>query len=159
MNIEDTVLELLAAQRAGNTERMEEIRRGMSSSDKDDAVSHRGAEIVDRELHSRRSHMLGVHTCARWARADRVATSTGIAAGVACGSSGLPLDDRLIAHTTGHGARLLAVVTAAGIGFRLARTWPGTRARERQLKRQGGASRRCPLCGITPRPTTRREPA
>jgi hypothetical protein len=39
------------------------------------------------------------------------------------------------------------VITQAGISFRVARLWPGvTRARERQLKRQGGASRRCPIC-------------
>jgi hypothetical protein len=28
----------------------------------------------------------------------------------------------------------------------LARTWPGGRKRERQLKTQGGASRQCPIC-------------
>jgi predicted GIY-YIG superfamily endonuclease len=61
------------------------------------------------------------------------------------------LPARLALHEAGQGARLLAVAHAAGIGWTLARTWPGTRARERQLKRQGGASRRCPLCGITPR--------
>lgn len=38
-----------------------------------------------------------------------------------------------------------------GIEWRLARTWAGGRRRERQLKAQGGASRRCPTCGITPR--------
>lgn len=59
---------------------------------------------------------------------------------------------RLARHRTGHGARLLAVIRAAGIGWTLARTWPDTtRADERALKRQGGASRRCPLCGIRPR--------
>lgn len=62
------------------------------------------------------------------------------------------LTHRLDEHATGHGARLLAVIAGAGITWRLARTWPGTRTRERQLKTQGGASRRCPLCGITPRP-------
>jgi predicted GIY-YIG superfamily endonuclease len=61
------------------------------------------------------------------------------------------LPARLALHEAGQGARLLAVAHAAGIGWTLARTWPGTRARERQLKRQGGASRRCPLCGVTPR--------
>ena len=41
----------------------------------------------------------------------------------------------------------MTAVSAAGITWRLARTWPdATRTRERQLKRQGGASRRCPLC-------------
>jgi hypothetical protein len=33
-----------------------------------------------------------------------------------------------------------------GIGWKLARTWEGSRQRERQLKRRGGASRRCPIC-------------
>ncbi|MFG2059689.1 hypothetical protein ACGFI9_37325 [Micromonospora sp. NPDC048930] len=61
------------------------------------------------------------------------------------------LDTRLADHAAGRGARLMAVITAAGITFRLARTWTGTRARERQLKRQGGASRCCPLCGVRPR--------
>ena len=61
------------------------------------------------------------------------------------------LTARLAEHTSGHGARLLAVVKAAGIGWTLARTWTGTRALERKLKRQGGASRRCPHCGIQPR--------
>ena len=53
---------------------------------------------------------------------------------------------RLDQHAKGQGARLLAVVHAAGIPWTLARTWEGGRQRERQLKRQGGASRRCPLC-------------
>ena len=35
----------------------------------------------------------------------------------------------------------MAVITQAGIGWTLARTWEGSRAGERQLKRQGGASR------------------
>lgn len=61
------------------------------------------------------------------------------------------LDARLADHAAGHGARLLAVVRTAGIGWRLARTWTGSRQRERQLKRQGGASRCCPLCGVQPR--------
>jgi predicted GIY-YIG superfamily endonuclease len=63
------------------------------------------------------------------------------------------LPNRLAEHAAGTGARLLAVVTSAGIGWRLARTWPGDRHRERRLKRQGGAARRCPLCGIRPRRT------
>jgi hypothetical protein len=40
----------------------------------------------------------------------------------------------------------MQVVGEAGIGFQLARTWDGDRYRERALKRQGGASRRCPIC-------------
>jgi len=64
------------------------------------------------------------------------------------------LDARLAHHTAGTGANLLAHVAAAGIGWNLARTWAGTRDRERQLKNQGGASRLCPLCGVRPRKTS-----
>jgi len=59
---------------------------------------------------------------------------------------------RLAQHGTVHGARLMLAVRKAGITWQLARTWPGGNDRERQLKRQGGASRRCPLCGVKPRP-------
>ena len=59
---------------------------------------------------------------------------------------------RLAQHEVGQGARLLQVVRDAGITWTLARTWQGTRNRERQIKSMGGASRRCPLCGIQPRP-------
>jgi predicted GIY-YIG superfamily endonuclease len=61
------------------------------------------------------------------------------------------LEARLGLHAKGQGARLLAVVKAAGIGWQLARTWTGDRHRERQIKNQGGASRCCPLCGVRPR--------
>ena len=63
----------------------------------------------------------------------------------------LDLPGGLAEHAAGRGARLLAVVHEAGIGWRLARTWVGPRSRERQLKRQGGASRYCPQCGVRPR--------
>ena len=62
----------------------------------------------------------------------------------------LRLETTLILETSvsaySRGARLMAVITQAGIGWTLARTWEGSRAGERQLKRQGGASRRCPIC-------------
>ena len=58
---------------------------------------------------------------------------------------------RLAEHGAGRGARLLAVVQEAGIGWQLARMWPGGPARERQIKAQGGHARQCPLCGVTPR--------
>ncbi len=61
------------------------------------------------------------------------------------------LHARIADHITGDGARLLQVIQHHGIGWTLARTWPGTRVTERALKNQGGASRRCPLCGIQPR--------
>ena len=63
------------------------------------------------------------------------------------------LEARLARHAAGQGARLMAVVKEAGIEWELARTWPGGRARERQLKRQGDAARMCPLCGVHPRET------
>jgi predicted GIY-YIG superfamily endonuclease len=56
------------------------------------------------------------------------------------------LPERLARHQTGSGARLLAVVKSAGIGWTLARTWPGTRALERRLKNRGGHARLCPIC-------------
>ena len=56
------------------------------------------------------------------------------------------LTKRLEEHQNGRGARLLKVVHAAGIAWVLARTWEGGRRRERQLKKQGGASRLCPIC-------------
>jgi predicted GIY-YIG superfamily endonuclease len=56
------------------------------------------------------------------------------------------LERRLTQHGKGRGARLLEVVQAVGIGWQLARTWCGGKKRERQLKNQGGASRRCPIC-------------
>ena len=65
-------------------------------------------------------------------------------------STDLPL--RLAEHAAGRGARLTEVVAAAGITWTLARTWPNkTRTDERRIKNQGGAARRCPLCGIRPR--------
>ncbi len=58
------------------------------------------------------------------------------------------LDRRLVEHASldDHGARLLAHVAAAGIGWQLARTWENvTRRRERAVKNQG-ATRFCPIC-------------
>jgi hypothetical protein len=63
------------------------------------------------------------------------------------------LERRLAKHGTCEGAKLMAAVARAGITWQLARVWPGDRTLERRLKIQGGASRRCPLCGVTPRPS------
>lgn len=63
----------------------------------------------------------------------------------------LDLATRLAKHEDGRGARLLEVIRDAGLGWKLARTWPGDRKRERQIKNQGGASRHCPECGVRPR--------
>jgi hypothetical protein len=58
------------------------------------------------------------------------------------------LEQRLADHAAGgsRGGRLPQVFAEAGIAFELARTWPGGRLRERQLKRQGGHARKCPVC-------------
>lgn len=56
------------------------------------------------------------------------------------------LEVRLACHARGDGANLLRHVGAAGIAWTLARTWPGPRGRERQLKIQGGHTRKCPIC-------------
>jgi predicted GIY-YIG superfamily endonuclease len=60
------------------------------------------------------------------------------------------LPERLARHRHGQGARLMAVVRQAGIGFTLARTTSGNRDQERAIKNAGGAVRYCPLC--TPKP-------
>ena len=56
------------------------------------------------------------------------------------------LNSRLADHASGRGARLMEVITAAGIGFTLARTWQGTRGLERQLKNRHNSSHLCPIC-------------
>jgi predicted GIY-YIG superfamily endonuclease len=56
------------------------------------------------------------------------------------------LSARLEAHSKGNGARLLEVITQAGLSFQLARTWQGTRKTERALKNQKNAPRFCPVC-------------
>jgi predicted GIY-YIG superfamily endonuclease len=61
------------------------------------------------------------------------------------------LDRRLAQHRAGRGARLIEVITEAGIGFRLARTWEGDRTLERRLKRRKEAPRLCPFCTGRPR--------
>lgn len=59
------------------------------------------------------------------------------------------LERRIHQHRKGRGARLLEVVSQAGIDFTVSRTWEGDRKKERQLKNRGGASRLCPLCKQT----------
>jgi predicted GIY-YIG superfamily endonuclease len=56
------------------------------------------------------------------------------------------LDSRIATHRAGNGARLIAVISAAGIGFTVARTWTGDRNFERRLKRRKDAPRLCPIC-------------
>ena len=56
------------------------------------------------------------------------------------------LTRRLEHHQNGTGARMLQVARERGIDWMVATVQPGDKKRERQLKKQGGASRRCPLC-------------
>jgi hypothetical protein len=56
------------------------------------------------------------------------------------------LAGRIAEHRAGQGSRLLAAVAAAGIGFTVARTWPGGRELERRLKRRHNSPRLCPIC-------------
>ena len=56
------------------------------------------------------------------------------------------LDVRLAQHRAGRGARLVEVITEAGISFTLARTWEGDRTMERRLKNRHASPRLCPLC-------------
>ena len=64
---------------------------------------------------------------------------------------------RLDCHAAGHGARLVAVIWAAGIGFTCVRICEGTRRLERAIKNAGGAVRYCPVC--TPHPRNGHWPA
>jgi predicted GIY-YIG superfamily endonuclease len=61
------------------------------------------------------------------------------------------LIDRLWQHAQGHGARLMTVISEAGIGFTLVRVREGTRSTERSIKNAGGAVRYCPVCTARPR--------
>jgi predicted GIY-YIG superfamily endonuclease len=61
---------------------------------------------------------------------------------------------RLEAHRAGRGARLMEVVKQAGGSFRLARTWPGDRDRERAIKNRHEAPKLCPECSPRPKPVT-----
>jgi hypothetical protein len=64
------------------------------------------------------------------------------------------LETRLADHQAGRGSRLMTVIKAAGINWKLTRTWKGDRHRERQLKNQGSSRRHCPECGVKPRKDT-----
>ncbi len=56
------------------------------------------------------------------------------------------LEQRLARHRAGTGARLLEVISEAGIDWRLARTWSGSRTLERRLKGWHSGVRLCPIC-------------
>lgn len=57
------------------------------------------------------------------------------------------LEVRIKHHKAGTGAKLLRVISEAGIDFKLARTWPeGDRNFERHLKNMKKARQYCPIC-------------
>jgi hypothetical protein len=56
------------------------------------------------------------------------------------------LRERLERHRAGAGARLIEVITDAGITFEVARRWSGNRALERRLKNRHNAALLCPIC-------------
>lgn len=62
---------------------------------------------------------------------------------------------RLREHEKGRGACITAAAVRVGITWELARTWPGDRQRERQLKGRPSGSRglraMCPVCHPMPR--------
>jgi len=62
------------------------------------------------------------------------------------GIAPVSLARRLAAHRSGNGARLISVISAAGIGWELARTWPPAPGLERKLKKRKKARKLCPRC-------------
>lgn len=57
------------------------------------------------------------------------------------------LGRRMAQHRSGNGARLMEVITAAGIAWKVVRTWAGDRTFERHLKRRKNVPKRlCPVC-------------
>jgi hypothetical protein len=66
------------------------------------------------------------------------------------------LNRRLAQHRVGTGAAIMRAVCERGIPFFVARTWPGGRRLERQLKRHKNSPRLCPAC--VPAPWERSEP-
>ena len=56
------------------------------------------------------------------------------------------LTARVATHAKGQGARLMEIVTAEGIGWRVVRTWEGDRKLERKLKSRHRPAVFCPCC-------------
>jgi len=61
--------------------------------------------------------------------------------------SSLDIAARLARHRAGNGARLIEVITDAGLSFLVVRTWVGGKPLERKLKSRKNAPRElCPVC-------------
>ncbi len=56
------------------------------------------------------------------------------------------LAERIERHRSGNGARLIEVITAAGISWSVVRTWTGSRRIERRIKDRKEAPGLCPIC-------------
>lgn len=56
------------------------------------------------------------------------------------------LDQRIAHHRAGNGAKIMSAVEAAGIGWEVVRTWPGSRQLERRIKTGHNTPRVCPVC-------------
>lgn len=56
---------------------------------------------------------------------------------------------RELRHLAGRGARLMQVVSEAGIGWTLVKVWVGDRYLERRLKKNGHFDRHCMICKQT----------
>jgi predicted GIY-YIG superfamily endonuclease len=56
------------------------------------------------------------------------------------------LAGRVAKHLAGRGARLTQVARERGIGFVVARTWPGDRTFERKIKNRHEGPTLCPIC-------------
>lgn len=56
------------------------------------------------------------------------------------------LDKRLDAHARGNGARLMQVITDAGITWRLARVWENATRRDERRRKGRGLKPLCPIC-------------
>ena len=56
------------------------------------------------------------------------------------------LSERFLQHQKGNGAKFLKRANELGVTFEVVRTWSGTRANERELKRKKNMRRYCPLC-------------
>lgn len=63
-----------------------------------------------------------------------------------CGYTSRSLKERLERHREGRGARLMEVITQAGIAWDVVRTWKGNRELERKLKRRKNSPQLCPIC-------------
>lgn len=62
------------------------------------------------------------------------------------GCTSRALGARLQEHASGNGARLVEVITQAGITWQVARTWTGPWSLEKRLKRWHNSPELCPIC-------------